>query len=62
MDGLDENVLLPAESGEYIATNAQYVKIHDKGIDKLSDEVNPKYAVSIQFTHCVLSNNSLLIF
>ncbi|CAB3240127.1 unnamed protein product [Arctia plantaginis] len=32
-------VLLPAQSGEFIAKNAKYVKIHETGLDKLSDEM-----------------------
>lgn len=38
-----EGVLLPAESGEFIAKNAQYVKIHETGLDKLCEEVRLYY-------------------
>ncbi|CAH0592127.1 unnamed protein product [Chrysodeixis includens] len=34
-----EGVLLPAESGAFIAKNAQYVKIHEAGLDKLCEEM-----------------------
>lgn len=35
-------VLLPAQSGEFIAKNAKYVKIHKTGLDKLCEEVSNK--------------------
>lgn len=34
-----EGVLPPAESGEFIAKNAQHVKIHEAGLEKLCEEV-----------------------
>ncbi|KAJ0182810.1 hypothetical protein K1T71_002179 [Dendrolimus kikuchii] len=34
-----EDVLTPAESGEFIANNAQHIKIDEKGIEKLCEEM-----------------------
>ncbi|KAJ8735232.1 hypothetical protein PYW07_006852 [Mythimna separata] len=34
-----EGVLQPVESGEFIAKNAQHVKIHEEGLQKLCDEM-----------------------
>lgn len=36
-----EGVLSPAESGEFIAKNAQHVQIHESGLEKLCEEMLP---------------------
>lgn len=33
-------ILMPAESGEYIANHAEHVKIHEEGLDKVCEVVS----------------------